>query len=186
MGQWTPRFDPFHLLQHRLLCAHRTGPRGVSDWEARVERWAAESGVIVQPGRWYLGRPVLVTMNDYALGLYNGDSGVTIADGDGGLRVAFPSASGWRTFAPRRLAAVQTTHALTVHRSQGSQFGHVTFVLPEADSPLATRELLYTALTRARNGVTLVGTPEELRSAVERPVTRASGLRQRLRDRRDS
>lgn len=174
-----------HLQSHRLLCAHRSGPRGVTEWEARVERWAAESGVLVQPGRWYLGRPVLITMNDYALGLYNGDSGVTIWDrGSGGLRVAFPSSTGWRTFAPRRLASVQTTHALTVHRSQGSQFGHVTFVLPEADSPLATRELVYTALTRARTGVTLVGSALELRSAVERPVTRASGLRQRLRDRR--
>lgn len=173
-----------HLLSHRLLCAHRSGPRGVSDWEARVERWVAESGVSVSPGRWYVGRPVLVTTNDYTLGLYNGDSGVTIADADGGLRVAFPAPQGWRTFAPRRLASVQTTHALTVHRSQGSQFGHVTFVLPEQDSPLATRELLYTALTRARAGVTLVGSVDELRAAVQRPVTRASGLRERLRDRR--
>jgi exodeoxyribonuclease V alpha subunit len=120
---------------------------------------------------------VLVTANDYDIGLYNGDTGVVV-DTPGGPRVAFPGRA--EPLAPSRLAEVATVHAMTVHRGQGSQFARVTVVLPPADSPLLTRELLYTAVTRAREVVRVVGSEAAVRSAVGRPVSRASGLRQRL------
>jgi exodeoxyribonuclease V alpha subunit len=119
---------------------------------------------------------VLVTANDYDTGLYNGDTGVVVATPDG-PRVAFP---GRALLAPSRLAEVATVHAMTVHRGQGSQFARVTVVLPPAESPLLTRELLYTAATRARTFVRVVGSEAAVRVAVGRPVSRASGLSYRL------
>jgi exodeoxyribonuclease V alpha subunit len=164
------------LDRHRLLCGHRRGPFGVGRWSAEIERWLAEA--VGEPGaEWYPGRPVLVTSNDPDTGLYNGDTGVVVARPEG-LRVAFPRLG--RPFPPARLPEVQTVHAMTVHRSQGSQFDRVTVVLPPAESPLLTRELLYTALTRARSAVRVVGSADAVRAAVQRPVSRASGLRYRL------
>jgi len=171
------------LEQHRLLCAHRTGPRGVQDWTRRIENWLADEHDDFGEGEWYAGRPVLVMTNDYALGLFNGDTGVVVRDQQEVLRVVFPREGKLTSYAPRRLGDVQTVHAMTVHRSQGSQFERVTFVLPESDSPLSTRELLYTALTRAESFVRLVGTEAELRAAISRPAARASGLRLRLAER---
>ncbi len=168
------------LETHRLLCAHRSGPRGVQEWTRRIEDWLADVAHDVVEGEWYPGRPVLITANDYALGLFNGDTGVAVRDSDGSLRVMFGRERRLAGFAPRRLAEVQTVHAMTVHRSQGSQFRRVTFVLPEVDSPLSSRELLYTALTRAEQAVRLVGSEAELRAAIARPAARASGLRLRL------
>ncbi len=168
------------LDQHRLLCAHRTGPRGVQDWTRRIEDWLADRYDDVTEGEWYPGRPVLVTANDYALGLFNGDTGVVVRAVDATLRVLFDRERETAGFTPRRLGDVQTVHAMTVHRSQGSQFRRVTFVLPESESPLSTRELLYTALTRAETHVRLVGSEAELRAAISRPAARASGLRLRL------
>ena len=121
-----------------------------------------------------------MTANDYANGLFNGDTGVVVRAPDGGVRVAFPRGTASVTFAPSRLADVQTVHAMTVHRSQGSQFARVTLVLPDESSPLLTRELLYTALTRAQEHVRVVGTEAAFRVAVTRPAARASGLRERL------
>lgn len=164
---------------HRLLCAHRTGPRGVREWTWRIESWLAAEDLMPAYREWYSGRPVLVTANDYTLRLFNGDVGVTVWTGDE-LRVAFAQQGGITDIAPGRLADVQTVHAMTVHRSQGSQFDHVTVVLPEADSPLSTRELLYTALTRAQTRVRLIGTEDEVRAAIGRPAARASGLRLRM------
>ncbi len=180
--------DAAHALdaldRHRVLCAHRTGPYGVEGWSRRIEGWLAASRAVAHQAEWYLGRPVLVTANDHLLGLYNGDAGVVIAaageDGPTGeLRVAFRRHGGVVTFAPSRLAGLQTVHAMTVHRSQGSQFDRVTLVLPEPDSPLLTREMLYTALTRARGHVRLLGTEEAFREAIDRRAARASGLRER-------
>ena len=172
------------LDRHRVLCAHRTGPYGVEEWSRRIERWLAASRSVVHQAEWYLGRPVLVTANDYLLGLYNGDTGVVVVAGEPGgpvdLRVAFRRHGSVATFAPGRLSGLQTVHAMTVHRSQGSQFDHVSLVLPEPDSPLLTREMLYTALTRAREHVRLLGTEEAFRAAVDRRAARASGLRERL------
>jgi exodeoxyribonuclease V alpha subunit len=165
----------------RLLCAHRRGPHGVGAWTARVESWLAEAGDgFGGDGDWYVGRPLLVTENDYGLGLYNGDTGVVIAGGDGRLSAAFERRGQVAEFSPARLAAVETVYAMTVHKSQGSQFDTAAVLLPEPSSRLLTRELLYTAVTRARRRLVLVGTEAAVRAAVERPVARASGLRSRL------
>ncbi len=169
------------LESHRLLCAHRRGTYGVSRWSAAVERWLAqEIEGYAEDGEWYLGRPLLVTANDYDLGLYNGDAGVIVHSSQG-PRAAFARGGAPTLIAPVRLSAVQTVHAMTVHRSQGSQFDRVSVLLPPAESPLLTRELLYTAVTRAQSAVRVVGTEAAVRAAVRRPIARASGLRHRLR-----
>lgn len=163
------------LEEHRFLCAHRRGPYGVEHWNRQVERWLGEETDMPQWATWYPGRPVLATANDYGLGLYNGDTGVTVLR-DGVLRVSF----GAHEFAPSRLADVETMHAMTIHKSQGSQAGEVTVLLPSDDSRLLTRELLYTAVTRARRKVRLVGSENQLRAALARRAVRASGLSRRL------
>lgn len=168
------------LDNHRLLCAHRSGPFGVDAWSRTIERWLAEVPGDPREGEWYVGRPLLITVNDYALGLFNGDTGVVVRQRDGSVRAVFRRGDELVDFAPSRLSDVQTVHAMTVHRSQGSQFGRVTVVLPPPESPLSTREMLYTALTRAEQHVRLVGTAADLRAAVNRPAARASGLRLRL------
>ena len=167
----------------RLLCAHRRGPYGVSTWTAQVERWLglAGAGAGAGGGGWYPGRPLLVTENDYGLGLYNGDSGVVVAHGDAGaVRAVFERRGELLELTPQRLSAVDTVYAMTVHKAQGSQFDEVAVLLPDPTSPILTRELLYTAITRARRRLILVGTEETVRGAVERPITRASGLRESL------
>jgi len=168
------------LDRHRLLCAHRRGPYGVLRWGLEVERWLAEAiPGYGEDGEWYVGRPVLVTANDYEMSLYNGDTGVIVETSDG-VRAAFARGAAPRLFSPVRLDAIQTVHAMTVHRAQGSQFDSVSFVIPPPESPLLTRELLYTAVTRARRQVLLIGSAEAVRRAIERPANRASGLRHRL------
>lgn len=169
------------LDEHRLLCAHRHGPYGVARWSVEAERWLAEAVPgYGEEGEWYLGRPLLVTVNDYDLNLFNGDTGVVVAAG-GGVRAVFGRGSAPTLISPVRLDSVQTTHAMTVHRAQGSQFAVVSFVLPPPESPLLTRELLYTAVTRASRRVQVFGDEEAVRRAVRRPANRASGLRGRLR-----
>jgi exodeoxyribonuclease V alpha subunit len=167
------------LGELRLLCAHRAGPAGASTWNAHVERWLAE-GLASPEGGWYVGRPVIVTQNDYSLGLFNGDTGVVIARPGGGLTVAFRRGGEIVTVSPSRLAAVETAFAMTAHRAQGSEFDEVVVLLPPASSRILTRELLYTAVTRARRSVVLVGTEASVRAAVGRPIARASGLTARL------
>jgi exodeoxyribonuclease V alpha subunit len=168
------------LDQHRLLCAHRRGPYGVTRWSLEVERWLAEAiAGYAEDGEWYVGRPLLVTSNDYDMGLYNGDTGVIVNQPEG-VRAAFARGAEPRLFPPVRLDAIQTVHAMTVHRAQGSQFGTVSFIVPPVDSPLLTRELLYTAVTRASHRVQVFGSEAAIRRAIERPANRASGLRLRL------
>jgi exodeoxyribonuclease V alpha subunit len=168
------------LDRHRLLCAHRRGPYGVTRWSLEAERWLVEAVPgYGEDGEWYLGRPLLVTANDYEMGLYNGDTGVVV-DTEQGVRAAFARGAEPSLVAPVRLDAVQTVHAMTVHRAQGSQFTRVSFVVPPPESPLLTRELLYTAVTRATERVLVLGTEEAVRQAVRRPALRASGLRLRL------
>ena len=168
------------LDRHRLLCAHRHGPYGVLRWGFEVERWLVESiPAYGDDGEWYLGRPLLVTANDYEMSLYNGDTGV-IVQTPSGVRAAFARGAAAKLYPPVRLDAIQTVHAMTVHRAQGSQFDTVSFVVPSPDSPLLTRELLYTAVTRARRQVNLIGSEEAIRRAILRPANRASGLRNRL------
>jgi exodeoxyribonuclease V alpha subunit len=176
--------DPAAALEaiesHRLLCAHRRGPYGVTRWNIEVEQWLARTlPGYAADGEFYLGRPLLVTANDRDLDLWNGDTGV-VTNTDAGLRAAFARADHPLLFPPVRLDAVQTVHAMTVHKAQGSQFDAVTLVLPPPESPLLTRELLYTAITRARERVLLLGTEEAVRRAVARPASRASGLRTRM------
>ncbi|GAA4784152.1 exodeoxyribonuclease V subunit alpha [Actinomycetospora chlora] len=168
------------LDEHRLLCAHRRGPYGVTRWAGDVERWLVESGPVAdRDEEWYPGRPLLVTANDHDRGIYNGDTGVVIGT-PRGPRAVFARGGAPVEIAPSLLDGVATVYAMTVHRAQGSQFARVSVILPPAESPLLTRELLYTAVTRARVRVRLVGTEEAVRAAIARPIGRASGLRRRL------
>jgi exodeoxyribonuclease V alpha subunit len=168
------------LGEHRLLCAHREGPYGVTEWDRQARDWVqAATGERLDPWTWYAGQPLLVTANDYDAKVYNGDTGVVIASGDG-LVAVFPRAGEPIRLHPSRLAAVQTVYAMTTHRSQGSQYRRVSVVLPGGPSALLTRELLYTAVTRARERVRVIGTAESVRAGVERQVLRASGLRRKV------
>lgn len=168
------------LQGHRLLCAHREGPFGVRAWNQHVERAITEETGDPLWDPMYVGRPLLVTANDYGLGLFNGDTGVVIRLPDGRLRAIFATATGTVELAPSRLADIETMHAMTIHKAQGSQAEEVTVLLPPPDSPLATRELVYTAVTRARERISVVGPASAVLAAVRRRVQRASGLRQRL------
>ncbi len=168
------------LDEHRLLCAHRRGPYGVSQWNRQVERWLSEETGQPVFSDWYVGRPLLVTANDYGLKVYNGDTGVAVAD-DEGLRAVIAGAAGTLDFATSRLSDIETMHAMTIHKSQGSQATEVTVLMPPEDSRLLTRELFYTAVTRAKVKVRVVGAEASVRAAIERRAVRASGLRQRLR-----
>jgi exodeoxyribonuclease V alpha subunit len=169
------------LSAFRVLCAHRRGPHGVATWTAHIERWlASEIDGFDAAERDYIGRPLLITHNDYELGLYNGDTGVIVQASPDRLSAAFERGSELVAFTPTRLAAVETVYAMTIHKSQGSQFDTAAVLLPDPRSRILTRELLYTAVTRARERLILVGTEEMVRAAVGRPVARASGLRERL------
>jgi exodeoxyribonuclease V alpha subunit len=165
----------------RVLCAHRHGPAGVAVWTAAIEGRLADAvpGFSPEP-RWYPGRPLLVTENDYGLQLFNGDAGVVVQADDGRAAAAFERRGEVALFSPGRLEAVETVFAMTVHKSQGSQFGTAAVLLPAPGSRLLTRELLYTAVTRARERLILAGSEEAIRAAVARPIARASGLRRLL------
>jgi len=165
------------LGTHQLLCAHRQGPHGVSWWNRQAESWLAAADPGLSPGQtWYPGRPILVTQNAPDLGLFNGDTGVVVGDD-----ACFERGGRRSAVSVFLLDQVQTAHAMTVHKAQGSQFDAVSLILPPPDSPLLTRELLYTAITRARSRVAIVGSPEALRAAVTHRARRASGLAARLR-----
>jgi exodeoxyribonuclease V alpha subunit len=168
------------LGRFRVLCAHRHGPYGVAGWTVRVERWLAERAAgfdPADPGR--VGRPLLITENDPELRLANGDTGVLVAT-DQGPRAAFLRDGELALLAPSRLRAVETVYAMTIHKSQGSQFHTAVVILPDPSSRLLSRELLYTAATRAADRLVLIGTEPALRAAVDRPVARATALGERL------
>jgi exodeoxyribonuclease V alpha subunit len=169
--------------EFQVLCAVREGPWGVEEMNRRIAHWLRRARLLPDEEGWYEGRPVLMTRNAYALGLMNGDVGVTLAlPGPEGqvprLMVAFAAAGGLRWVLPARLPEVETVFALTVHKSQGSEFGHAVLVLPEDPSPLLTRELVYTGITRARSRFTLVDPSggAMLEAAIARRVLRSSGL----------
>jgi exodeoxyribonuclease V alpha subunit len=170
------------LEQRRLLCAHREGPHGVRHWNRQLERWLAEETGEPFWAPWYAGRPLLVTANDYGLGVHNGDTGVVVRRADGVLRAHVAGSTRRLDLATSRLGQAETMHAMTIHKSQGSQAGEVVVLLPPQDSRLLTRELFYTALTRARNKVVVVGSPDDVRAAIQRRARRASGLQRRLAD----
>ncbi|MEU4809037.1 exodeoxyribonuclease V subunit alpha [Nocardia fluminea] len=166
------------LESHRLLCAHRQGPFGVERWDRMAAEWAAAGGAGPEGPQsvWYPGQPLLVTANDHEARIYNGDTGVIIRRPDGSLRAALQRGSEPYLVHPTQFPAVVTVFAMTIHRSQGSQYDTVSVVLPEPESTLLTRELLYTAITRARSHVRVIGTEDSVRAAIGRRVLRASGL----------
>jgi exodeoxyribonuclease V alpha subunit len=176
-------FDTF-----QLLCAVRKGPWGVEGLNQRITSALLKARLIDSDQQWYEGRPVLMTRNDYGLGLMNGDIGIALKlperegpdAGKSVLRVAFPrndGQGGVRFVLPSRLNDVETVYAMTVHKSQGSEFAHTALILPDALNPVLTKELIYTGITRAKHWFTLIepraGVFEE---AVQRKVKRLSGL----------
>jgi exodeoxyribonuclease V alpha subunit len=170
-------FDRF-----RVLTAHREGERGARGVNRRFEEWLWAHRRIRPGTRWYPGRPVMVTRNDYDLRLFNGDVGVALGSG-GELRVYFEDADGRvRGFAPGRLPEHDTVYAMTVHKSQGSEFDEILLLLPDAESPVLDRPLVYTGLTRARHRAEIRGAQAILETAIKRPPVRSSGLGERLRN----
>ncbi|MCZ4562146.1 exodeoxyribonuclease V subunit alpha [Rhodococcus sp. IEGM 1401] len=169
------------LEKHRLLCAHREGRWGVSRWDRQAMEWVGEgSGTFLDPSLWYPGQPLLVTANDHEARIYNGDTGVVVLGDNGTPMAAFARGRGHVLIHPNVLSSVHTVYAMTIHRSQGSQYDTVSVLLPAEASTLLTRELLYTAITRARSHVRVIGTEEAIRAGVERQVLRASGLRRKI------
>ncbi len=182
------RFQEF-----QILCAVKKGPFGVDAINRFSEIVLMEQGLIdsaaLKNRVWYPGRPVLITRNDYQLGLFNGDIGMTmpdIASNGSNLRVFFPGNDGKpRAFLPHRLPEHETVFAMTIHKSQGSEFDKIVLVLPNTDYPVLTRELLYTGITRAREHVSIWGNDEILHLTIDRKLKRTSGLRDALWDRID-
>lgn len=171
------------LGEFQVLTALREGPFGVSGVNAVIERLLRRRGCIRGQAAHYPGRPLLIGRNDYGLGLFNGDLGLLLAQPDGALRAWFAGVDGTpRPLAPSRLPAHDAAYAVTVHKSQGSEFQRVLLILPPQPNPLLTRELIYTAVTRARTGVTVWGSEATLAAAIGRRVVRDSGLADRLRD----
>ncbi|OPX93937.1 MAG: RecBCD enzyme subunit RecD [Syntrophorhabdus sp. PtaB.Bin006] len=171
-------FGSFHLL-----CALRQGPYGAAAVNRLVESIARRSGFIRPEGGWYKGQPVMVTSNDYHLRLFNGDIGILLPDpeSNGQLRVYFPTEKGaFRKLLPSRLSEWETAFAMTVHKSQGSEFEHVMILLPDRFSEVLTRELIYTAITRAKKTVEIWGQEDVLAEALSRTTRRQSGLRDAL------
>lgn len=171
------------LGRYRVLCAHRRGPHGQLAINAAIEAAARHRGAIPARGERYPGRPILITQNDAQAKLFNGDVGVLVADPErsGGVNACFRAADDQlRVLGAARLPAHESVYAMSVHKSQGSEFDRVAIVLPAEPSPVLTRELLYTAVTRARENVTIYASAELIGLAVGRAVQRASGLRARL------
>jgi exodeoxyribonuclease V alpha subunit len=167
----------------RVLCAIRDGARGVGRINDLLDA-QARSGPEFQASPWYPGRPVIVTRNDYVLNLMNGDVGIALPDESGDLSVYFADGDGGlRAIATARMPLHDTAYATTVHKAQGSEFDEVMLILPERPSPVVTRELLYTAVTRARARVTLCAGEAVIRAAIDSPTRRFSGLRARLASR---
>ncbi|MDR6984442.1 exodeoxyribonuclease V alpha subunit [Rheinheimera pacifica] len=163
----------------QLLCALRSGDWGVEGLNQQIAAWLSSTGLIDARQHWYAGRPVMMQRNNYSLGLMNGDIGITLVDPlSGQLRVVFQLSDGnLKWVLPSRLTEVDTAFAITVHKSQGSEFNHCCLVLPPDNSPLLSRELLYTGITRAKQQFTLLcANPALLQQAIARRVARSSGL----------
>jgi len=190
-GPFLSTDDPLARLElfgsFRVLCPVREGPYGVKAMNRIIESILAEAGLLEPAGLHYRGRPVLVMENDYTLRLFNGDTGIVVEDDDGGLRVCFPDGNASvRLISPMRLPKHETAFAVTVHKSQGSEFDRIMLVLPERDSPVLTRELVYTAVTRARASVEVWMDNDIFARAVARRTLRHSGLNGLLWDRHDT
>lgn len=171
-------FNRFHLL-----CALRHGPYGVLAINRIIEHMCRSSGLFHGDGKWYACQPVMVTSNDYQLRLFNGDIGILFPDveADGALKVFFPlEGGGFRKLLPGRLKSWETAYSITVHKSQGSEFDDVAIILPDRMADVLTRELLYTAITRAKKTVEIWGTEANFSEALSRTVRRESGLKDKV------
>jgi len=169
--------EAFHLLaKFQVLCAVRRGPSGV-----QAANELARS-MLNRTGTYYHGLPILISANERQVNLYNGDMGIVLKDDAGELKAWFPSGSGWRSVALARLPAHGPVYAMTIHKSQGSEAEEILVVLPETESPIMTRELLYTAVTRAKKKVYLRAADPVVRDSVSRTVSRVSGLPFKLAD----
>jgi len=182
LGETDPARALRTLSQFRILCALRKGPYGVQAVNRSVEQILAEAGMIAPRQRNYPGRPILITRNEPSLKLFNGDIGIMLPDPtSGGLRACFATSDGSvRSVIPLRLPEHETAFAMTIHKSQGSEFERVLMILPDRENPLLTRELLYTGITRASQQVELWFREEILLKAVAQSVRRSSGLRDAL------
>jgi len=182
-GEFLEASEPLEALaalaRFRVLCALREGPFGVAGLNQLTEEILEAAGLIRLQGPWYSHRPIMITRNDYTLKLFNGDIGIVLPDAASGEpRAFFPGPENEvRKFLPLRLPEHQTAYALTVHKSQGSEFDRVLLVLPDRESPGLSRELLYTGITRARKSVELWFEEKVFRAALSRRVRRSSGLR---------
>ena len=175
-------FDKF--AQFKIFCAIRQGPFGVVAVNSAVEQILKDENMIKPGVKWYHGRPVLITRNDYNLRLFNGDVGIVLADhkANNELCVVFPEVDGtYRKLHPLRLPEHETVYAMTVHKSQGSEFNKILLILPDIDTPVLTRELIYTGITRARESVEIWCDEDIFHTAVSRGIKRASGLWDLLR-----
>lgn len=178
----------FLVNRFRILSALRRGPYGAESLNRMVEQSLQRHGLIsfgpMSDSTWYRGRPLMVTRNDYNHGLFNGDTGIVTGPINGSrdqMQVLFPVHEGhFRQLAPHQLPEQQTVYAMTVHKSQGSEFDHVMVILPDQDTPLLTRELIYTAVTRARKSLVILAKPDLLIMAIKRGIRRSSGLRDAL------
>jgi exodeoxyribonuclease V alpha subunit len=184
--------DPFKALEllnrFRILCAVKFGVLGVSEVNRLAEEILNKNGFIkldnISTYPWYRGRPVLITRNNYGLELFNGDIGITMPEPNSyskDLYVYFSGVSGRvRRFLPHRLPEHETAFAMTVHKSQGSEFENVLLILPNQDYPVLTRELLYTGITRAKNHISIWGSEEIIKATILRKISRNSGLKDAL------
>jgi len=176
--------NALHIFDNfRVLCALRNGYFGVRAINLLVEKALEEKGHIKPNDRWYVRQPIMITRNDYSLRLFNGDIGIILPDPDknGELRVFFQGEDGvLKKFFHLSLPEHETVFAMTVHKSQGSEFERVILILPDVESPVLTRELIYTAVTRAKKGIEIWGNESVFRSAVSRCIDRSSGLRDEL------
>lgn len=170
-----------HFERFRILCCLREGRYGIAGITELVEELLSEQVKVDTRNRWYTGKPIMITVNDYTLGLYNGDIGVIFPDSQGQLAAWFPTQdSTLRRIATARLPRHETAYAITVHKSQGSEFDQLLLILPDSDSPLLTRELLYTGITRARNQVVVWGNADQITQACIKQSVRRSGLADQL------
>jgi exodeoxyribonuclease V alpha subunit len=171
------RFEAF-----RILCAMRVGEWGVEGLNEAIGQALDAAGLVARRGEWYVGRPVMMTRNDYATGVYNGDIGLALADPlrPASLRVYFSEGDQVRSVLATRLRHVETAFAMTVHKSQGSEFAHTVLVLPRERNALVARELVYTGITRASRRLTLAAPAQVLADGIAQRTQRRSGLREQL------
>lgn len=180
LGGTTPE-DMFRFSrQFQVLSSHRQGPWGTQYLNKRIEGGLISRGLISAYNPWYRGRPIIINENNYTLGLSNGDIGICMPDENGKPTVIFKNENMFKEVWPSQLPDFSTAFLLTVHKSQGSEFDDIWLVLPETKSKILSRELLYTAVSRARSSVSILGSPNVLREGIARKVARNSGLKDYL------